>query len=384
MLSLLGFGKRRRRTSTKKSRRRKIPAKLMKLAKRYRVKTSVKRGRKRVMKSIASIKKAIAKKIRSLIKKAKRKAPARRRKTVRRPRVLRLKAAFGSSCGTNAVPMSAFGNRISFGGQSCSGSQFGARRPHKAVSKASAMAAFRKFYKQHCRSNVRRSRFGNGGNPMLSQSMGGEFCSGGGGVLGANSTGLFYSPCTDNAMGGPNAAASMADYNAAGAEGGMQMDETAAETAAAFGKRRRRRSSPVRRRRYSRVGNMTMFGTGTAPTQRPYIMSASAGRAAGINRINAGVNSVSFGKRSRRRSSPVRRRRYSRVGNMTMFGTGTAPTQRPYIMSASAGRAAGINRMNAGVNSVPCPNGRQRVNGMCFGSHTGRKRRSSPVRRRRA
>jgi hypothetical protein len=57
----------------------------------------------------------------------------------------------------------------------------------------------------------RRYRFGNGGNPPLSQSMGYEFCSNGGGVLGANSTGLFPTPCTPQAP-------------------------------AAFGKRRRRRS----------------------------------------------------------------------------------------------------------------------------------------------
>ena len=57
----------------------------------------------------------------------------------------------------------------------------------------------------------RRYRFGNGGNPPLSASMGYEFCSNGGGVLGANSTGLFPTPCTPQAP------------------------------AAAFGKRRRRR-----------------------------------------------------------------------------------------------------------------------------------------------
>ena len=60
----------------------------------------------------------------------------------------------------------------------------------------------------------RRYRFGNGGNPPLSQSMGYEFCSNGGGVLGANSTGLFPSPCMMPPQG----------------------------PAAAFGKRRRRRT----------------------------------------------------------------------------------------------------------------------------------------------
>jgi hypothetical protein len=68
------------------------------------------------------------------------------------------------------------------------------------------------------RRGVRRYRFGNGGNPSLSSSMGYEFCSGGGGVLGANSTGLFPSPCMGAAMMGSG-------------------------PAAAFGKRRRRRTT---------------------------------------------------------------------------------------------------------------------------------------------
>ena len=41
----------------------------------------------------------------------------------------------------------------------------------------------------------RTYRFGNGGNPSLNQIMGNEFCSNGGGVLGADSTGLFPTPC---------------------------------------------------------------------------------------------------------------------------------------------------------------------------------------------
>lgn len=40
---------------------------------------------------------------------------------------------------------------------------------------------------------VKRSRFGS--NPPLSQTMGSSFCSDGGGVLGAFSTGLYISPC---------------------------------------------------------------------------------------------------------------------------------------------------------------------------------------------
>ena len=75
-------------------------------------------------------------------------------------------------------------------------SAFGKRRRAKKassrkVSKKHAMKAFNKFYKTHCRS---RSRFG--GNPPLAMSMGNEFCSNGSGVLGYNSTGLFPSPCS--------------------------------------------------------------------------------------------------------------------------------------------------------------------------------------------
>jgi len=69
-----------------------------------------------------------------------------------------------------------------------------ARRP--AHTRKAAMKAFRSFYKRHCAGH-RAMGFGNGGNPMLSASMGYEFCpNGSGGVLGANSTGLFPSPCT--------------------------------------------------------------------------------------------------------------------------------------------------------------------------------------------
>jgi hypothetical protein len=50
------------------------------------------------------------------------------------------------------------------------------------------------------RRSRRRYGFGNGGNPPLNASMGYEFCSNGGGVLGANSTGLFPSPCMGGAM----------------------------------------------------------------------------------------------------------------------------------------------------------------------------------------
>jgi len=96
--------------------------------------------------------------------------------------------------------------------------RFGKRRRRRAP--AAAMFGRRRRVGGRRRMSVPRRRrrmsrrmfgFGNGGNPALSASMGYEFCPGGGGVLGANSTGLFPSPCM------------------------------AAAPAAKFGKRRRRR-----------------------------------------------------------------------------------------------------------------------------------------------
>jgi hypothetical protein len=73
--------------------------------------------------------------------------------------------------------------------------QFGKRRRGAKTSRKTAMKAFSSFYKRHC-AGRRGSRFGSGGNPPLNMSMGYEFCPNGmGGVLGANSTGLFPSPC---------------------------------------------------------------------------------------------------------------------------------------------------------------------------------------------
>ena len=78
--------------------------------------------------------------------------------------------------------------------------RFGKRRRVGAkASRKTAMKAFSAFFKRHC-AGRRGSRFGSGGNPPLSASMGYEFCPNGmGGVLGANSTGLFPSPCIGSA-----------------------------------------------------------------------------------------------------------------------------------------------------------------------------------------
>ena len=193
--------------------------------------------KKRKMSMLKKASKA-AKKARKASKKT-RKASKKTRK-VRRTSRSSSRSAFGSSCGSlptmafgkrmampmefgkhMAMPME-FGKRISFGGQYAGGAaEFGKRRrmvrkvsdrrTAPKVSKAKAMAAFKAFYRRHCSASSRvGSRFGNGGNPPLYQSMGYEFCPlGQGGVLGPNSTGLFPSPCTsldrgarDTAMAG--------------------------------------------------------------------------------------------------------------------------------------------------------------------------------------
>ena len=120
-------------------------------------------------------------------------------------------------------------------------SKFGKRRSGRKVNKAEAMKAFRSFYKRHYASS-RSARFGNGGNPPLNASMGYEFCpSGMGGVLGANSTGLFPSPCT-------NMKSSFGMRRRPTAIGRRHM------TAAPVRRRRSPAAAPVRRRRSAAMG----------------------------------------------------------------------------------------------------------------------------------
>jgi hypothetical protein len=235
---LFSFGKKRRSVRKSSKKGSKPPAKLLKVCKKLRVKATVKRGGKRVYKKKSVLKKLCLRKLRIIKKKkmmlkkkllAKKKAAKKGRKGSRRVKRVRSRmggmefgrrSRFGSSCGgmysapmtTGAMsfgrrsrmggmystPMTtgamSFGRNISFGGQNFGGMEFGKRRKSPKMSKAAAMKAFKAFYRRHCA--VRRSRFGNGGNPPLNASMGYEFCpSGMGGVLGATSTGLFPSPC---------------------------------------------------------------------------------------------------------------------------------------------------------------------------------------------
>ena len=225
MQSIFTFGKKRRVASkkSKKSRKggrksrkggRKPPSRLLKMCKRLGVRTTVKRGSKRVYKSTALLMKMCKKKLR-----------------MRKMR----KSRFGSSCNQQQPPAPAFGRR---------------RRSKKSkkksyVSKKSAMKAFKSFYNKNCKPGLKRSRFGSskskmmnyspmmdppmgprrfgrsrfgemdsakppkppmgprfgrsrfggGGNPPLMSSMGFEFCpDGNGGVL--MGSGLFPTGCT--------------------------------------------------------------------------------------------------------------------------------------------------------------------------------------------
>ena len=262
---LFGFGKKRRRSTKSKKggkKARKPAAKLLRLCKKLKVKTTVKRGSKRVYKSTRILKKMCSKKMR-MNKKKKMSFGRRKSRKVRRSKRSKRsmmedlddmefgrRSRFGSQCNGSASMMNTdkvmnFGRRSRFGSQ-CNGSAsmmkyeaptgmgFGKKRKgSRKISKPAAMRAFKQFYRRHCRSSAmgRRFRFGSGGNPMLSQSMGYEFCpSGMGGVLAT--TGLFPSPCTpfNQAQATAEASATLPEYTTT--------------PAGAFGRRR------YRRRRY--------------------------------------------------------------------------------------------------------------------------------------
>jgi len=200
MFSLFGFGKRRRRSAKKGGR--KPPSALLKKCRKLRVKTTVKRGSKRVYKKVSVLKKLCSRKVRLLKKK---KMAMKKKSKFGRVSKSRMR-------GYHMMPDGKMmANKSMKFGSNCSASymqpkpvmNFGRRRSKKTkVSKAAAMKAFKQFYRRHCSSRMGgRFRFGSG-NPPLSASMGYEFCTnangegGFGGVLGANSTGLFPSPCT--------------------------------------------------------------------------------------------------------------------------------------------------------------------------------------------
>ena len=289
MLSLFGFGKRRRKvkSSSKKSSR-KPPARLLKICKKYHVKATKKVGGRRCYKSIACLKRCCLKKARAMKKKlmkmAKRSKKTTKRTTRRRTRMgedkdimsfgmRRRLPMFGSK---DMMPESKSkfglcydreGNLKTLLKDSCNAPnqwKFGKRNRSVKVSKAKAMKAFRSFWKRHCAG--RRSRFGNGGNPMLNASMGYEFCPNGmGGVLGANSTGLFPSPCMSSSSSGSKSMAGSLSgamtRSTSSTAGSMTRSGSGsgAMTASAFGKRRRVRSA-FGRQHMMPDGTMSAFG----------------------------------------------------------------------------------------------------------------------------
>lgn len=204
MLSLFGFGKKRRKSSRKVSKKvsRKPSKKVLKMCKKLKIKCTVKRGSKRTYKSSKVLMKAIKKKLRMLKKS---KVSKKSRKGSKKTRKSSKRFSFGSSCGAGKSKEMYFGaskKRISFGRSM--GNEFGKGRKRKGtmkVSKAAAMKAFKAFYRRHCSSSVRGNRFGNGGNPRLSETMGYEFPE----LLGPRSTGLFPTPSDPMmGMGGTN------------------------------------------------------------------------------------------------------------------------------------------------------------------------------------
>jgi len=251
--NFFGFGRKRTRKTRKSTKKAVKPAKsLVRLCKKYGVKVTKKSGSKRTYKKTAVLKKQCAKKIRSLIKR-KSKFGARRgsrfgvRPTSRRmplpTRMTRRARIMGhirrhrgkySGLGTalsTAATLAALrrAGYINLSGTGKASGQYN-RAKHAVKERRmqydderSGLNNIGQLYdfgkrRRRGRRGIRRYRFGNGGNPSLSSSMGYEFCSGGGGVLGANSTGLFPSPCMGGAMMGSG-------------------------PAAAFGKRRRRRTT---------------------------------------------------------------------------------------------------------------------------------------------
>ena len=217
MPSLFDFGK-KRRTTRRSVKSRKPPAKLLKMCKKYRVKTTTKRGGKRCYRATAMLKRLCLKKARALKKKlmkgAKRssrmgqsafgkrtKAQMEFGKRQNNPMEFGMNHVMPDDNRFGMPDDNRFGmyfgkgqnNPMEFGSSCTYENQMGFGKRRK-VNKVAAMKAFKSFYRRHCAPRGSRFGFGSGGNPPLWQSMGYEFCSDGGGVLGANSTGIFPSP----------------------------------------------------------------------------------------------------------------------------------------------------------------------------------------------
>jgi hypothetical protein len=98
MLSLLNFGKKKRKSRSKKGR--KPPAKILKMCKRFKIKCTKKVGKRRVYKSAATLKKQLKRKMRKV----------RRRKSGKKSRRTRRRvSSFGFSFGALKTRRSRFG-----------------------------------------------------------------------------------------------------------------------------------------------------------------------------------------------------------------------------------------------------------------------------------
>jgi hypothetical protein len=103
MLSFLNFGKKKRKSRSKKGSR-KPPAKILKACKRFKIKCTKKVGKRRVYKSVATLKKQLKRKMRKV---RRRKSGKKSRRTRRRTR--RRVSRFGFSFGALKSRRSRFG-----------------------------------------------------------------------------------------------------------------------------------------------------------------------------------------------------------------------------------------------------------------------------------
>ena len=329
MQPLFQFGKKRRtvRRKSVKSRKthKKPPSRLLKICKKCHVKATKKVGGKRVYKSVSSLKKQCLKKLKVMKKKMlkQKKMALKHKKTHRKRRTIRRRDGFGElAFGKKRLitrRRDAFGE-LEFGRRRRSG--FGAVTPmpyampthfgkrSAKVSKAAAMKAFRSFYKRHC-AGMRKTRFGNGGNPPLSQSMGYEFCpSGMGGVTGANSTGLFASPCTsmNQAQAAAESAMELPSYSSSYGRRRYRKKSSMKRKSAAIGTRKRSSAAFGRRRRPSKKTGMKRKSSAIGTRKKTSAIGTRKRSSAAIGRRRYRKKTSAIGTRRRSAGIGMRRR----------------------------------------------------------------------------
>ena len=376
MLSLFGFGKKRRRVSSRgKKLVRKPPARLLRICKKYHVKSTKKVGRRRVYKPAKVLAKQCLRKAK-MMKRGRKMVHRRRgrkmvhrrrgRKMVHRRRRVRAPMMGRSRFGESSInpkimssstpypmpppmkppvppPMPSMMmpirgmsleelcknqnmHLLSFGKHRRRGRKMIHRR-RRRVSKASAMKAFRKYYRRNFGA-MRSTRFGNGGNPPLWHSMGYEFCpSGMGGVLGANSTGLFPSPCTslNSAQAKAEAAVALPSYSSSyGRRSRRRRSNAIGENAMSNvrytglgGARRRRRSNMgntmKQRSKFGEEEDLLMKQQMNSFGGEDVVMAHKRNRAAPLSRFGRSrtrsITSTAIGRRRRKSTTAIGSRR---------------------------------------------------------------------------